>query len=84
MVAEWNSGNRSEEIVWGLTANTDVICHNVRLLKPSLFTEISDQADWGNLYYAMKPVGKPAAWALSKLTVYDAGERYHIQDCVLC
>ena len=84
MVAEWNSGNRSEEIVWGLTANTDVISHNVRLLKPTLFTEISDQADWGNLYYAMKPVGKPAAWTFSELTVYDSGERHYIQDCVLC
>ena len=28
-----------------------------------MFNEIGNQAEWGNLYYAIKPVGKPAAWA---------------------
>ena len=64
-VAEWSSGDRTQEIVWSLTANTDIISHTVRLPKPAVFTEIKDQADWGNLYYAMKPVGKSVAWAFS-------------------
>ncbi|KAF8497614.1 hypothetical protein F5888DRAFT_1613618 [Russula emetica] len=54
VTGEWNSGNRSNTILWSSTSNADVIFHNVTLQSPVLFFEILDQAEWGNLYYAMK------------------------------
>jgi len=33
-VAEWLSGNRSQEIVWDATTNDDVIYHSVKLQNP--------------------------------------------------
>ena len=55
-VAEWNSGNRGQFIQWSTTSNDDVIYHNVKLQTPAPFNEVSGQAEWGNLYYAMKAV----------------------------
>jgi hypothetical protein len=57
-LAEWNSGNRGQTILWNTTSNSDVIYHNVKLQTPAVFNEISNQAEWGNLYYAIKPVSK--------------------------
>ncbi|KAF8491814.1 hypothetical protein F5888DRAFT_1613303 [Russula emetica] len=51
---EWNSGDRSQTIMWNSTSNADVIFHRVSLQTPAVFTEIINQAEWGNLYYAMK------------------------------
>ncbi|KAF8497612.1 hypothetical protein F5888DRAFT_1923669 [Russula emetica] len=51
---EWNSGDRSQTILWSSTSNADVIFHSVSLQTPAVFTEIINQAEWGNLYYAMK------------------------------
>ncbi|KAI9513396.1 hypothetical protein F5148DRAFT_1006486 [Russula earlei] len=51
---EWNSGNRGDMIFWGATANNNVIYHKVNLQTPTMFDEISNQAEWGSLYYAMK------------------------------
>ena len=53
---EWSSGNRSQAILWKSTSNPDVIFHNVTLQTPELFRELSYQARWGALYYAMKAV----------------------------
>jgi len=55
-VAEWLSGNRSQEIVWDATTNDDVIYHSVKLQNPEVFSEISSQAEWGTLHFAMKSV----------------------------
>jgi len=55
-VTEWNSGDRSQTILWNSTSNADVIFHFVTLQTTSLFTESSNQAEWGTLFYAMKAV----------------------------
>ena len=55
-VAEWNSGNRGQTIQWNTTSNADVIYHSVKLQTQAVLNEISNQAEWGNLYYAIKPV----------------------------
>ena len=55
-VAEWNSGDRGNTIKWNTTANASVIYHNVTLRTQTLFNEINNQAQWGSLYYAIKPV----------------------------
>ena len=55
-VTEWGSGDASQRILWSLTSNDDVVIHNVTLQTLAEFTEISDQAQWGMLYYAMKAV----------------------------
>ncbi|KAI0289968.1 DUF1793-domain-containing protein [Russula brevipes] len=51
---EWNSGDRSQVITWSATPNSNVIYHSARLQTPAVFNEISNQAEWGTLYYAMK------------------------------
>ena len=55
-VTEWNSGDRGKTISWTTTNNTNVIYHSVKLQTPAVFNEISNQAEWGNLYYAIKTV----------------------------
>ena len=56
--AEWNSGDRSQTIVWNSTSNAEVVFHSATLQTQTsaVFTEIIDQAEWGTLYYAMKAV----------------------------
>jgi len=56
LVAEWNSGDRSQKILWNATSHADVIFHRVTLQTQVNFMEVSDQAEWGSLYYAMKAV----------------------------
>jgi len=56
LVTEWNSGDRTQTIVWNTTSNANVIFHYVTLQTLAVFTEITNQADWGTLYYAMKAV----------------------------
>ena len=53
---EWNSGDRTQKILWTSTSNSDVVFHSVTLQTPVTFKEILDQAEWGTLYYAMKAV----------------------------
>lgn len=53
---EWNSGDRTQNILWHSTFNSDVVFHSVTLQTPTTFTEILDQAEWGTLYYAMEAV----------------------------
>jgi hypothetical protein len=55
---EWNSGDRSQKILWNTTSNADVVIHRVTLQTQTsaVFTEVVDQAEWGTLYYAMKTV----------------------------
>jgi hypothetical protein len=55
-VTEWNSGDRTQKILWHSTSNFDVVFHSVTLQTPATFTEILDQAQWGTLYYAMTAV----------------------------
>ncbi|KAI9434461.1 hypothetical protein H4582DRAFT_779038 [Lactarius indigo] len=55
--AEWLSADRSQEVVWSTTTNNDVIYHTVKLQSPAVFNEISTQAEWGTLHYAMKSGG---------------------------
>ncbi|KAH9990995.1 hypothetical protein BJV74DRAFT_977866 [Russula compacta] len=51
---EWNSGDRNQVIQWSTTANSEVIYHSVKLQTQATFNEITNQAEWGTLYYAMK------------------------------
>ncbi|KAI9434455.1 hypothetical protein H4582DRAFT_2080814 [Lactarius indigo] len=55
--AEWLSADRSQEVVWSTTTNNDVIYHTAKLQSPAMFNEISTQAEWGTLHYAMKSGG---------------------------
>jgi Domain of unknown function (DUF5127) len=57
-VAEWNSGDRTQTILWTPTANADVVFHSVTLQTQVKFMEVSDQAEWGTLYYAMQAVSQ--------------------------
>jgi len=56
LVAEWSSGDRSQMVIWNTVSNSDVIYHSVRRQKLAVFDEVSGQAEWGNLYYAIKSV----------------------------
>ena len=56
LVAEWSSGDRSQMVTWNTVSNSDVIYHSIRLQKLAVFNEVNDRAQWGNLYYAIKPV----------------------------
>ncbi|KAI9433020.1 hypothetical protein H4582DRAFT_1820406 [Lactarius indigo] len=51
---EWNSGDRSHVIRWSATSASDLVYHTVNLQNPVVFNEISNQAEWGSAYYAMK------------------------------
>jgi hypothetical protein len=72
-VTEWNSGDRSQMILWSATSNSDIIFHSVTLQTQGVFTEIVDQAEWGTLYYAMQTVSDSHLSAFL-LTIYDSGE----------
>jgi hypothetical protein len=71
---EWSSGNRNQVIVWSPpTSIANVIYHSVRLQSQAEFNEISNQAEWGNLYYATTTVSDnyvPVGAFLCSLTVY--------------
>ena len=56
VTTEWNSGDRSQTILWSSTSNADIIYHRATLQTPASFAEVVDQAEWGTLYYAMKAV----------------------------
>ena len=71
-VAEWVSGNRSQTIRGSTTENNNVVFHSVTLQNPTTFKEITDQAEWGTLYYAMLRVSYSYLFAFS-LTVQGAG-----------
>jgi hypothetical protein len=55
-VTEWNSGDRSQEILWSAKSNDGIIYHSVNLETQAVFTEVVNQAEWGTLYYAMQTV----------------------------
>ena len=55
-VAEWNSRDVNQTILWRVTPNAKVIYHSVTLQTQAEFTEVVDQAEWGTLYYAMQTV----------------------------
>ncbi|KAH9018064.1 hypothetical protein EDB85DRAFT_1874040 [Lactarius pseudohatsudake] len=54
--AEWLSADRSQVAVWSTTTNNNVVYHTTKLQSPAVFNEISTQAEWGTLHYAMKSV----------------------------
>ncbi|KAI9456996.1 hypothetical protein BJY52DRAFT_1379345 [Lactarius psammicola] len=54
---EWLSADRSKVVVWSTTTNNNAIYHTVKLQSPAVFSEISTQAEWGTLHYAMKSGG---------------------------
>ncbi|KAH9036047.1 hypothetical protein EDB83DRAFT_1770629 [Lactarius deliciosus] len=55
--AEWLSADRSQVAVWSTTTNNNVVYHTTKLQRPAVFNEISTQAEWGTLHYAMKSGG---------------------------
>ena len=57
-VAEWNSGDRSQTILWTENPKLDVVFHSVNLQSPEKFTEVINQAEWGTFYYAMLSVSR--------------------------
>jgi hypothetical protein len=81
LVTEWNSGDRSQTIMWSSTSNADVIFHSVSLQTPAVFTEIINQAEWGNLYYAMKAVRDSHQFTfLLDLVMVYAGGQCHVPN----
>ena len=83
-VTEWNSGDRTQTIMWSSTSNADVIFHRVTLKSPELFTEVINQAEWGTLYYAMKAVRDSYRSFLLDLIMLNAGRKCHVPNCVGC
>lgn len=73
IMAEWLSGDRTQEIEWNTTSNNNVIYHTIELQNPAVFNEINTQADWGTLYYAMKSVSGNGIICVSLLIVDDLG-----------
>ena len=57
-VTEWNSGDRSQTILWTEAPNANVVFHTVNLQNQIKFMEVNDQAEWGTLYYAMLAVSR--------------------------
>ncbi|TFY62886.1 hypothetical protein EVJ58_g3577 [Rhodofomes roseus] len=51
--AEWLSGNLSALVQWNTTTTNQLIYHEVVLEESTQFTEVSDQAVDGTLYYAI-------------------------------
>ncbi|KAH9164532.1 hypothetical protein EDB89DRAFT_415428 [Lactarius sanguifluus] len=51
---EWNSGNRSQVMLWSTTSINNVVYHSVKLQNPNVFNEINNMAEWGSFYYAMQ------------------------------
>ena len=79
-VTEWNSGDRSQTILWTTTANTDVVFHSVSLQKQVKFTEVIDQAEWGTLYYAMQAVSRsPSICFLYSLSMMQGSNNVTFQ-----
>ena len=68
LVTEWNSGDRSQTILWSPTSDADVVYHRVTLKTPVPFTEIINQAEWGTLYYAMKAVRDDYQFTFTRLS----------------
>ncbi|KAA1477095.1 hypothetical protein DENSPDRAFT_786182 [Dentipellis sp. KUC8613] len=50
---EWVSGNRNAVITWNSTRIGNSIIHSASQTSQTIFTEASDQAEWGTLYHAM-------------------------------
>ncbi|KAN0083835.1 protein of unknown function (DUF1793) domain containing protein [Elaphomyces granulatus] len=50
--AEWISGDRSATAQWDYGVTGDVAYHKVYRQNQLLFSEIEDQAEWGNWYWA--------------------------------
>ena len=73
IMAEWLSGDRTQEIEWNTTSNNDVTYHTIELQSPAVFNEIDTQADWGTLYYAMKSVSGNSTICIPLLIVNDLG-----------
>ncbi len=78
-VTEWNSGNRTQTILWTPTPNADVVFHSVTLQTQVKFMEVIDQAEWGTLYYAMQAVSRSPSICFL-LTVYDIGKQSYLPD----
>ena len=80
LISEWSSGDRNQVIKWSATSNSDVVYHSVKLQTPAPFNEVSNQAEWGNLYYATQTVSNScSSGPFSLLIVYGSG-KYHLQD----
>jgi len=79
-VTEWLSADRSQEIVWNVTTNNDVVYHSVKLQNPEVFNEISSQAEWGTLHIAMMSVSGDDWPHISLLIVRNLEREPHIQD----
>ncbi|KAJ3489039.1 hypothetical protein NLI96_g2399 [Meripilus lineatus] len=58
--AEWNSGNRSEKVVWDTHDTGSTRYHQVQLQHPQTMANFNDQAEDVTLYFAM-----PSSTALS-------------------
>jgi Domain of unknown function (DUF5127) len=56
--SEWNSGDRTQTILWTTTSNANDVYHSISLQTQVKFMEVIDQAEWGTLYYAMQAVSR--------------------------
>ena len=73
-VIEWNSGDRSQVIIWSTTPLSDGVYHTVRLQNPVVFNEFSNMAEWGSFYYAMQSVSSNGVIYISSLIASDLGK----------
>ena len=55
---DWVSGNRSQVVVWNVTADSDVVYLTAQLQSPAVLNEIKTLPEWGTLYHAMKSVSE--------------------------
>ncbi|KAJ7232842.1 hypothetical protein B0H12DRAFT_1239497 [Mycena haematopus] len=49
---EWTSGDDSWDVQWS-TTTTDILSHEISLVSPAVYEEISDHAQYGNWYYSI-------------------------------
>jgi hypothetical protein len=54
---QWVSGDRGNDIVWGLEDHQDIKTWRVTRRVEQLFTEYRDRAEWGSLYFSGPSVG---------------------------
>ena len=55
---QWVSGDRGNDIVWGLDGHQDIKTWRVTRAVEQLFTEYRDRAEWGSLYFSGPSVGR--------------------------
>jgi len=64
---QWVSGDRGNDIVWGLEDHNGIKSWRVNRKVEQLFTEYRDRAEWGSLYFSGPSVSRPVAEGVSAI-----------------